>query len=47
MSLANSVSNAIDGGEADNKNRGSLIASGDIVVIDNQDNSNGTPSKSS
>ena len=41
MSLANSVSNAIDGGEADNKNRGSLIASGDIVVIDNQDNSNG------
>ena len=41
MSLANSVSTAIDGGEADNKNRGSLIASGDIVVIDNQDNSNG------
>ncbi len=41
MSLANSVSNAIDGGESDNKNRGSLIASGDIVVIDNQDNSNG------
>ena len=41
MSLANSVSNAIDGGDADNKNRGSLIASGDIVVIDNQDNSNG------
>ena len=41
MSLANSVSNAIDGGEADNKNRGSLIASGDIVIIDNQDNSNG------
>ena len=41
MSLANSVSNAVDGGEADNKNRGSLIASGDIVVIDNQDNSNG------
>ena len=41
MSLANSVSNAIDGGESDNKNRGSLIASGDIVIIDNQDNSNG------
>ena len=41
MSLANSVSNAVDGGDADNKNRGSLIASGDIVVIDNQDNSNG------
>lgn len=41
MSLANSVSNAVDGGESDNKNRGSLIASGDIVVIDNQDNSNG------
>jgi len=41
MSLANSVSNAIDGGESDNKNRGSLIASGDIVVIDNRDNSNG------
>ena len=41
MSLANSISNAIDGGDADNKNRGSLIASGDIVVIDNKDNSNG------
>ena len=41
MSLANSISNAVDGGESDNKNRGSLIASGDIVVIDNQDNSNG------
>lgn len=43
MSLANSVSNAVDGGaaEGDNKNRGSLIASGDIVVIDNRDNSNG------
>ncbi len=41
MSLANSVSNAIDGGESDNKNRGSLIASGDIVVIDKKDNSNG------
>ena len=40
MSLANSVSNAVDGGDADNKNRGSLIASGDIVVIDNRDNSN-------
>ena len=41
MSLANSISNAIDGGESDNKNRGSIIASGDIVVIENQDNSNG------
>jgi hypothetical protein len=41
MSLANSISNAVDGGDADNKNRGSLIASGDIVVIDNRDNSNG------
>ena len=41
MSLANSISNVMDGGESDNKNRGSLIASGDIVVIDNQDNSNG------
>jgi len=44
MSLANSVSNAIDGGDGSaeaNKNSGSLIASGDIVVIDNQDNSNG------
>ena len=41
MSLANSISNAVDGGESDKKNRGSLIASGDIVVIDNQDNSNG------
>ena len=41
MSLANSISNAVDGGESDNKNRGSLIASGDIVVINNQDNSNG------
>ena len=41
MSLANYISNAVDGGESDNKNRGSLIASGDIVVIDNQDNSNG------
>ena len=41
MSLANSISNAIDGGESDNKNRGSLIASGDIVVINNHDNSNG------
>ena len=35
--LANSISNAIDGGSAEaNKNAGSLIASGDIVVIDNQ-----------
>ena len=41
MSLANSILNAVDSGESDNKNRGSLIASGDIVVIDNQDNSNG------
>ena len=41
LSLANSISNAIDGGDADNKNRGSLIASGDIIVIDNRDNSNG------
>jgi len=44
MSLANSVSNAIDGGDGSaeaNKNSGSLIASGDIVVIDNRDNSNG------
>lgn len=43
-SLANSISNAVDGGDgasSDNKNRGSLIASGDIVVIDNRDNSNG------
>ena len=40
--LANSLSNAADGGSAEaNKNAGSLIASGDIVVIDNQDNSNG------
>jgi len=42
MSLANSISNAIDGGSAEaNKNAGSLIASGDVVVIDNRDNSNG------
>ena len=41
LSLANSISNAIDGGDEDNKNRGSLIASGDIIVIDNRDNSNG------
>ena len=44
MNLANSISNAIDGGDGSaeaNKNRGSLIASGDIVVIDNRDNSNG------
>ena len=41
-SLANSLSNAVDGGSAEaNKNAGSLIASGDIVVIDNRDNSNG------
>ena len=44
MSLANSISNAVDGGDGSaeaNKNSGSLIASGDIVVIDNRDNSNG------
>ena len=43
-SLANSISNAVDGGDGSaeaNKNSGSLIASGDIVVIDNRDNSNG------
>ena len=41
-SLANSLSNAVDGGSAEaNKNTGSLIASGDLVIIDNQDNSNG------
>ena len=43
-SLANSISNAVDGGDGSaesNKNVGSLIASGDIVVIDNRDNSNG------
>ena len=41
-SLANSLSNAVDGGSTEaNKNAGSLIASGDIVVIDNRDNSNG------
>jgi hypothetical protein len=41
-SLANSLSNAADGGSAEaNKNAGSLIASGDLVIIDNQDNSNG------
>ena len=43
-SLANSLSNAVDGGDGSaeaNKNAGSLIASGDIVVIDNRDNSNG------
>jgi len=41
-SLANSLSNAVDGGSAEaNKNAGSLIASGDIVIIDNRDNSNG------
>ena len=44
MSTANSVSNALDGGDGESKaqkNAGSLIASGDIVVIDNRDNSNG------
>jgi len=41
-SLANSLSNISDGGSAEaNKNTGSLIASGDIVIIDNQNNSNG------
>ena len=42
--LANSIANAVDGGDGDGgeANRsGSLIASGDIVVIDNRDNSNG------
>jgi hypothetical protein len=41
LSLANSLSNVLDGGDEDNKNRGSLIASGDIIVIDNRDNSYG------
>ena len=41
LSLANSISNVLDGGDEDNKNRGSLIASGDIIVIDNRDNSYG------
>lgn len=49
QSTANSLSNAIDGGSGGGKkksnkaqkNAGSLIASGDIVVISNQDNSNG------
>ena len=44
MSTANSISNALDGGDGESKaqkNAGSLIASGDIVVIDNRDNSNG------
>ena len=41
--LANSIANAVDGGDGSGEaNRsGSLIASGDIVVIDNRDNSNG------
>ena len=41
--LANSIANAVDGGDDSGEaNRsGSLIASGDIVVIDNRDNSNG------
>jgi len=50
QSTANSLSNAIDGGSGGGKkksnkaqkNAGSLIASGDIVVISNQDNSNGS-----
>ena len=50
QSTANSLSNAVDGGNGGGgkksnkaqKNAGSLIASGDIVVISNQDNSNGT-----
>ena len=46
QSTANSLTNAIDGGDNEQsnesgKNAGSLIASGDIVVISNQDNSNG------
>ena len=46
QSTANSLSNAIDGGDNEQsnesgKNAGSLIASGDIVIISNQDNSNG------
>ena len=46
QSTANSLANAIDGGDNEQsnesgKNAGSLIASGDIVVISNQDNSNG------
>ena len=46
QAVANSLANAIDGGDNEQsnesgKNTGSLIASGDIVVISNQDNSNG------
>ena len=46
QAVANSLANAIDGGDNEQsnesgKNSGSLIASGDIVVISNQDNSNG------
>ena len=44
MSTANSISNALDGGDGETKAQkgaGSLIASGDLVVIDNRDNSNG------
>jgi hypothetical protein len=46
QSLANSLANAISGGNNEQsneagKNAGSLIASGDVVVISNQDNSNG------
>ena len=42
QAVANSLANAIDGGDNESgKNSGSLIASGDIVVISNKDNSNG------
>ena len=42
QAIANSIANAIDGGDNESgKNAGSLIASGDVVVISNQDNSNG------
>jgi len=46
QAVANSLANAIDGGDNEQsneagKNSGSLIASGDIVIISNQDNSNG------
>ena len=46
QSLANSLANAISGGNNEQsnesgKNAGSLIASGDVVIISNQDNSNG------
>ena len=46
QAVANSLANAINGGDNEQsneagKNSGSLIASGDIVIISNQDNSNG------